>query len=63
MFVLYCFWRPIHICEIYYFYINLLWMRLIGFEIFFEYFGYLETYFNDWMRLKDYGGIFEYVGY
>ena len=24
MFVLYCFWRPIHICKIYYFYINLL---------------------------------------
>ena len=41
----------------------MLWMRLIGFEIFFEYFGYLETYFNDWMRLKDYGEIFEYVGY
>ena len=57
------FFRPIHICEIYYFYINPLWMHLIGFEIFFEYFGYLETYFNDWMRLKDYGEIFEYVVY
>ena len=24
---------------------------------YFEYFGCLETYFNDWMGLKDYGGI------
>ena len=32
-------------------------------RFYFEYFGCLESYFNDLMGLKDYGEIFEYVGY